>query len=286
MSAVTLGVLQDVDPRDWRRHHYGLPDERWKRLATRSYWITGAGTGFGRAVAVALASSGAQVFLSGRRRDKLQESLEEMRSCGIAEDRCHILSMDVTDYAAIVVARNYVAHHCGSLHGLVNNAAIPQRRNTSWPLQEESRDFWHRMFDVNVTAPWEVSKAALPHMVKGGEIKILFLSSAAAWAFPPGFGQYNITKAALNGLGASLAGECSARYPQLDVQINVLDPGEAHTEMNQGSRTSPYTLASMALLLLSHPKGGPNGRFFHRDGRHLEFGYVGPYERALIGGGE
>lgn len=138
------------------------------------------------------------------------------------------------------------------------------------------------MFHVNVTAPWELSKIALPHMVKGGEIRILFLTSAAAWGFAAGFGQYNITKAALNSLGASLAEECIARYPKLDVQINVLDPGEAHTEMNQGSSTSPYSLASMALLLLSHPKGGPNGKFFHRDGRHLQFGYSRPYEKALI----
>ena len=283
MSNVTPGVLKDPDPQDWNDHHYGLPWERWERLGIRSYWITGAGTGFGRALAVALASTGAQVFLSGRRAEKLYQSLEEMRAFGIDIERSHILPLDITSTNAIIEARRYVELHCGSIHGLINNAAIPQRGESHWPLQEQSREFWNEIFHVNVTAQWELSKLILPHMVKGGEIKILFMTSAAAWGFAQGFGQYNVTKAALNSLGANMAEECAARYPNLDVQINVVDPGEARTEMNQGSSTSPYTLASMALILLSHPKGGPNGRFFHRDGRHLQFGYSQPYEKALIG---
>ncbi len=283
MSKLIPDVLQDLDPKDWSRHHYGVPPARWERLGIRSYWITGAGTGFGRALAVALASAGAQVFLSGRRAEKLYQSLEEMRAFGVEIERSHVLPLDVTNSDEIFEARNYIERHCSSLHGLINNAAAPQRLDFRWPLLEESRDFWNHIFHVNVTAQWEISKVVLPHMVKGGEIKILFMTSAAAWGFAQGFGQYNVTKAALNSLGASMAEECAARYPDLDVQINVVDPGEARTEMNQGSSTSPYTLASMALILLSHPKGGPNGRFFHRDGRHLQFGYSQPYEKALIG---
>ena len=62
-----------------------------------------------------------------------------------------------------------------------------------------------------------------------------------------------------------------------NISINMLVPGEAHTEMNQGSTDSPYSLACMALTLLSHPSGGPNGCFFHRDGRHLAFAYTPPF---------
>jgi len=65
------------------------------------------------------------------------------------------------------------------------------------------------------------------------------------------------------------------------VQINVLDPGEARTEMNQGSTNSPFAAVPMALLLLSHPKGGPNGKFFHRNGRHLAFAYSDAYDSDL-----
>ena len=60
------------------------------------------------------------------------------------------------------------------------------------------------------------------------------------------------------------------------------NPGEARSEMNQGSEVSPYTAVAMTLALLSHPRGGPNGRFFARDGRHLEFAYAKPWDRPLI----
>jgi NAD(P)-dependent dehydrogenase (short-subunit alcohol dehydrogenase family) len=118
-------------------------------------------------------------------------------------------------------------------------------------------------------------------MVAGGEVRIVFITSEAGWAFTPGVGQYNISKAAINNLGASLAHECAARYPEADIQINILNPGEARTEMNQGSQRSPYTIVPMMLQLLSHPAGGPNGRFFHADGRHLSFTFAEAHDRPL-----
>lgn len=282
MNGVKSVVLQHVDPRDWKNHLYGLSPKRWGRLSERSYWITGAGTGYGRALAVGLASTGAEVFLSGRRLEKLKDSLDEMRSFGIEVKRCHILPFDLTNLDEMLRARNYVESRGRFLYGLINNAAIPQRGASRWPLQEGSRELWNEIFDVNVRAPWELSKLVLPHMMKSGEVKLVFMTSAAAWGYAPGFGPYNVTKAALNSLGASMAAECVTCYPKLDVQINIVDPGEARTEMNQGSHTSPYTIVSMVLILLSHPRGGPNGKFFHSDGRHLEFGYSCPYDRPLI----
>jgi NAD(P)-dependent dehydrogenase (short-subunit alcohol dehydrogenase family) len=118
-------------------------------------------------------------------------------------------------------------------------------------------------------------------MLASGAVRVIFMTSEAGWAPTPGFGMYNVSKAALNSLGSCLAAESAARYPVEDIQMNIVSPGEARTEMNQGSTISPYTIVSIILLLLSHPAGGPNGRFFHRDGRHLEFCYTGAYEKSL-----
>jgi len=51
--------------------------------------------------------------------------------------------------------------------------------------------------------------------------------------------------------------------------------------MNQNSTIFPFAAVPIALLLLSHPKGGPNGKFFHRDGRHLEFAHAEVYSIFL-----
>src|SRR5262249_20756044 len=145
-----------------------------------------------------------------------------------------------------------------------------------------SGEQWNRLIETNVGGAWRVCRAAVPDMLAGGSCRVVLLTSEAGWASTPGVGDYNVSKSALNNLGASLAAECAARYPAADVQVNVLIPGEARTEMNQGSTISPYAIVPMTLALLSHPAGGPNGRFFHRDGRHFAFGYAESYDRPLL----
>lgn len=280
-TSVTPGVVQNVDPSKWRGHRFGLTPEKWSYLNNKSVWITGAGTGYGRCLSVALAAAGGTVFLTGRRREKLLESLEEMRSLNIPTEKCHIIEADITDVEQVLRACNKVKSLCNSLYGLVNNAALPPRAEVHCPLQEESLEYWERLFRTNVTAPWLLTRTIFPHMKKGVEARVLFITSEAGWAFTPGFGPYNLSKAALNNLCGSMAEEYAATFPEVDIQMNALVAGEARTEMNPNSKESPYSIVSMALILLSHPRGGPNGKFFHRDGRHLQFAYATPYNKHL-----
>ncbi len=278
---VTSGVVQDINPHKWREHRFGLSSERWRYLGGKSFWITGSGTGYGRCLAVALAATGGTVFLSGRRKEKLEETIHEMHSLEITADKCHLLDADITDSNQVREASGRVMSLCDSLYGLVNNAALPPNEHLHDPLQDGTLEEWDRIMRTNVTAPWLVTKTIFPHMKKGGAVRVLFMTSEAGWAFTPGFGPYNISKAALNNLAASMAKECATSFPDTDIQINTLVPGEARTEMNRNSSESPYSIVNMALLLLSSPAGGPNGKFFHRDGRHLQFAYSLPYEQSL-----
>lgn len=274
--------MQDVDPACWRKHCFGLPLARWERLQGKSFWIVGAGTGYGRSISLALAAAGAQVFLTGRRMDKLQETLNEGASLGINVQHCVPLLADITLESDLARATQAIGQQTSHLYGLVNCAALPQPDVGSNPLADLSVADWTKLVTTSVTGQWLTSKTALPLMEKGSGFRVVFLSSEAGWASTPGFGPYNISKSAVNTLGASLAAECAGKFPEKDVQINVLVPGEARTEMNQGSTESPYSLVCMALALLSQPPGGPNGCFFHRDGRHLEFAYARPFHRDLL----
>ena len=281
-SVATTGVLQKLDPALWREHRFGLPQSRWERLRGKSFWITGAGTGYGRCIALALAAAGAQVFISGRRIEKLRETLNEGISLGIDVDRCVAVPADIALESELAAATGTIRQHTSHLYGVVHSAALPQPNAGPYPLADQSAATWADLMATNVTGQWLTSKAALPLMAKGDGFRVLFLSSEAGWAPTPGFGPYNVSKSALNTLAASFAAECAMRFPGLDVQINVLVPGEARTEMNQGSTISPYSVVSMVLTLLSHPPGGPNGCFFHRDGRHLAFAYASPFRRSLL----
>ncbi len=278
----TPGVLLRPDPRAWRSHRFGLPAGRWDRIRGRSFWVIGAGTGYGRCIAIALAAAEGRVFLTGRRREKLEETRAEAAALGIDPSRCIAVPADITHPDQTRQAADAIGRHTEFLFGVINNAALPEPRSSPWPLADLSVEQWNALLATNVTGQWLVSKAALPLMAKGPGFRMVFMTSEAGWAFTPGFGPYNASKAAVNSLGASFAAECAARYPEKDVQINVLVPGEARTEMNQGSDESPYSVVTMTLALLSHPAPGPNGRFFHRDGRHLAFAYAPAYRGTLL----
>lgn len=275
-------VEQDHDPREWKKHHFGLSDVRWERLKGKCIWVTGAGTGYGQCIAVALAAAGSLVILSGRRKEKLVETTEVMKSYGIENDNCEIIDFDLKDFREIEEACRAVKGLTQNLYGIVNNAALPQGGDSPYPLQAGTYEMWDNIIKTNLTAPWYLTKIMAPHMIKGKEIRVIFMTSEAGWAFTPGFGMYNVSKAALNNLAASFAAEVSESNPDADIQMNILVPGEAKTEMNQGSADSPYAVVGMSLILLSHPGGGPNGKFFHRDGRHLQFAYAAIHDKELI----
>ena len=187
MVSATHGVIQMVDPAKWMEHRYGLAIDRWKRLNEKSFWITGAGTGYGRCLAVALASAGAQVFLTGRRREKLLESLDEMKSLGTATDKCHIVEADITNTEDVSRVCNIVKSLCVSLYGLINNAALPARSGASSPMQDESLEYFNEIIRTNVIAPWILTKQMFPFMKKSGEVRVLFITSEAGWAFTSAF---------------------------------------------------------------------------------------------------
>ena len=275
-------VVLDVDIANWRTHLFGLTQDRWNSLRDQSYWITGAGTGFGRSIACALAGAGAHVFITGRRFDKLQETMKEMQALEISTARCHAIVADITDQKQLLRACQRVESISPGLNGVINNAALPNRPGTTSPLREDPKDYWERLLATNVTAAWLLTRTIFPHMLKSGLVRVLFITSEAGWAATPGKGPYNVSKAALNSLSHSMAQEYARDFPALDIQINALAAGEARTEMNCHSTRSPYSIVSMVFLLLSQPKGGPNGCFFTMDGRSLGFGQTGPYGKPLL----
>lgn len=282
MITATPGITQRVDPANWRQHRFGLPLDRWDGLNGRLVWITGAGTGFGQAMAIALAAAGARVVITGRRLEKLNDTCALATTFDIPQSRIIPLVADVTAPEEVERAAHTVIDRFGAPYGLVNNAALSQRPAGRWPLEMMSVEQWNAQITTNLTGPWLVARAIASAMAAAGVMRILFITSEAGWASTPGVGAYNVSKAALNSLSASLACELSAHYPDADVQVNALIPGEARTEMNRGSEESPFTIASMALTLLSHPPGGPNGRFFHRDGRHFSFAYAPAHDHSLF----
>jgi 3-oxoacyl-[acyl-carrier protein] reductase len=254
---------------------------RWDSLFGKSFWVTGGGTGFGQAMALCLSTAGARVFVSGRRVKMLDATAALLATSGISNLECVPIVVDLRDPTQIERACQQVSALCpDGLNGLINNAALADKAGPA-PLLSAGSCYWDEMFAVNLRAPWLLSRSMAPVLAATGRIKILNITSTAGWAGTAGVGIYNTTKAALNNLTMSLAEELAVNFPRADVQVNALDPGQAHTEMNQGSAESPNSILPMAIKLLSCADGGPNGRFFHKDGRHLCYGFSEPFDGIL-----
>lgn len=273
-----------IDPATWAAHRFGLPPARWSALAGQHIWIIGGGSGYGRALAHALSAAQAQVWISGRRQAMLDETITSGNAYGINMSSCRSVTADITNESSLMAAARRIVEVAGRLDALACCAALPQPRaeGGTQPLLKLPPTRWQALMDTNVTGHWLAFRAAWPLWSASPRPRAVFFSSEAGWSFTPGFGPYNISKAALNNLGASLAAEAAEALPERDIQVNVLDPGEALSEMNRGSLNSPYTAAAMVLALLSHPQGGPNGCFFHRDGRHLAYCKAAPFAADLL----
>lgn len=271
-------VFEEGELKDVQSHFFGLSSVARERLKGRRFLVTGAGTGFGQAISLGLVAMGASVILVGRRAEKLEytRSLCHKTNAQVNIDVCPLDITNINDVEDFCRSSNVY-----SLDGIVHSAAYPGYSKLESPMTQGSTTEWLAMIGTNAMAPWYLTQQLIPLMNKGKRARVLFLGSEAGWSGTYNLGLYNVSKAALNNVCQSLAQEWQLLFPNVDVQVNLLVPGEARTEMNTQSTVSPATCVSMALILLSQPSGGPNGYFFHRDGRHFSYAYTKQYPEPL-----
>jgi len=212
------------------------------RLAGKVALITGAGRGFGRAIALAFAREGARVaanYLGSRA--GAEEVAAEARRLGT---EAVALRGDVAredDVKALVAA---TLERFGRLDVLVNNAGIMVRGPMLAVPAEECR----RMFDVNVTGTMLCTRHALPAMIerKGGRIINLSSQLAQRAVGGGGFAAYAATKGAIESLTRALAAEVGVH----GITVNAIAPGGIDTDMSRDVMTPEYRARRLAELPL------------------------------------
>jgi len=226
--------------------------------------ITGAGTGYGRELSIALLSYEANVILVGRRIKKLQETVKLANY----SNNAMTVICDITKINQIKNLKKQIQNRYDNIDILINCAGIPAHGNAS--LSKISEQRWDDMIDTNLKAQWLISRE-LFSLMKNKIARILFFTSGAGWSDTSGHGLYNISKTALNSLTISMAKEYETLYPSQNISINAINPGEAKTQMNTKSNIKASIICDMVLKILSTTKNIPNGKFFHRDGKYIRF---------------
>ena len=143
------------------------------RLKGHVAWITGAGTGIGRGIALALAKEGADVILSSRRREPLKETAAQVAAAG---RRAAIAPLDVTDREQIQEGIAQATKQLGPVSILVNNAGVNTPLRTATEMAVED---WDLVVDINLTGAFNCFRAAFEQMKARGEGHVVNVASMA-----------------------------------------------------------------------------------------------------------
>jgi NAD(P)-dependent dehydrogenase (short-subunit alcohol dehydrogenase family) len=233
-------------------------------LKNRVILVTGAGDGIGRAVSVALASHGATVVLLGKTVKKLEATYDLLVAAGAP--RPAIFPMDLMgakykDYEDLVGALD---KEYGRLDGLLHNAGILGERA---PIEHHEVHVWQQVLQVNLTAPFMLSKACLELLYKSPDASVVFTSSGVGRKARAYWGAYAVSKAGIEALSTTLADETEFRKT---LRVNSINPGPVKTEMrrlafpaeDRDKLATPESIVGTYLYLFGPDSTGITGQQF------------------------
>lgn len=188
------------------------------RYTGKTIFITGAGTGMGRAAALRLVEEGGQVVLVGRRPDPIDTLRSEIEAAG---GTAMAIACDISDSEAVQSAVQASIERFGKLDALFANAGV---LGDFKPLAETTADELDALIDTNLRGTFLTMKACLPFLENGS---ILINASWTSGGVMPGAGAYASTKGALLAMMRTLAVEQGPR----NIRVNAINPGIILTPM-------------------------------------------------------
>jgi NAD(P)-dependent dehydrogenase (short-subunit alcohol dehydrogenase family) len=188
-------------------------------LSGSSVVVTGGGSGIGRAAALQFAGLGAKVVVADVNGDAAKAVAEEITAGGGA---AVVVAGDLTDSAVVDEVVATAVQEFGGLDVLVCNAGIMDSMSAAADVTDEE---WERVIGVNLTAPFRLTRAALPHMIAKGKGSIVYTASEAGLRGSAAGLAYTTSKTALIGLTRSVA----ITYRDSGIRANAIAPGGTRT---------------------------------------------------------
>lgn len=184
-------------------------------------WITGGGTGLGKAMALEFVKQGATVAVSGRRTDRLQGAVEEIVEAGGVGAA---IACDVTDEESVEKAVAEVVSRFGRLDVAVANAGF----GVMGAIEKLTADDWRRQLEVNVVGAAMTARYSLAELRKT-EGRLVLIGSVSGMLASPGAGAYSASKYAVRAMGQTLSMELTGS----GVSCTTIHPGFVESEIAQ-----------------------------------------------------
>ena len=215
-------------------------------LKNKVILITGAGSGLGKALALAAGQAGAKVICTGRRKERIQQTADEVTKAGGTGTAVEI---DVTDLKSVEKGLK-MAEKVGPIDVLINNAGIITGMKAVQDLPVED---WDKIMATNVRGPYLLIRAILPSMIQRGFGRILNISAPIKHL--PKASAYCASKCALDSLTKAVGYELKG----VDVIINAVEPPFLDTEMHKGGK-KPEEVVAQVMELAMLEAGSQSGR--------------------------
>ena len=243
---------------DFDRNAYAPPADL---LTGRVVLMTGAGSGIGRAIALACAAHGATVGLLGRTLKKLEAVYDEIVAAGHPRPSLAPLDLDRAmgpDYFQLAES---IDHEFGRLDGIVHNAGMLGQRS---PIEHYDVKTWTEVMHLNLTVPFVMTQTLIPLLRKADDASVVFTSSGVGTRGRAYWGAYAVSKFGTEGLSQVLAEELE----QDDIRVNCINPGATRTSMraaaypgeDPASLPAPEDIVAAYLYLLGPDSRGVSGQ--------------------------
>ncbi len=218
-------------------------------LDQRVILVTGASSGIGKDAAICYAQHGATVILLGRNEVKLEAVYDEIESQGLPQPAIYTLDLEsaqAEDYDQLEASLEQEFDH---VDGLLHNASLLGERKL---LEQTSPASWQKVMQVNVNAPFMLTRALMPLMRQAQHASIIFTSSSVGRKGRAYWGSYAVSKFANEGMMEVLADELEN---VASIRVNSLNPGATNTSMRRAAypaeepTTNPSAEAIMPVYL-------------------------------------
>lgn len=208
-------------------------------LHQKNVIVTGGGAGIGRASALRFAAEGARVLIADLDEQNAQSTAEEVRASGSTAE---VVIGDLSQQEVVDEVASAAVERLGGIDALVNNAGIMDDLSATADVTDA---VWERLLRINLTAPFLLTRAVLPHMLERGAGSIVFTASEASLRGSASGVAYTTAKHGVVGLVKSTA----IMYREQGIRVNAVAPGGTATSIGVDpahDSTGPAVLGNYA----------------------------------------